>query len=90
METIQPTRHPPDLVGENATMLRLGVKVGTKACGPTVREDLMSGCKEVSFGFGLEHIWTVFQEINPTLRLLRSVGVFTRQSRRQEYRNGVL
>jgi beta-galactosidase len=58
-ETIHAARHPPDLVQEDATLLRLDVEiagVGTGACGPAVREDLMVRCRERSFGFELEHI----------------------------------
>lgn len=58
-ETIQAARHPPDLVEEDATLLRLDVEVagvGTGACGPGVREDLMVRCKDMCFGFELEYI----------------------------------
>lgn len=58
-ETIQAARHPTDLVEEDATLLRLDVEVagvGTAACGPGVREDLMVRCKDMSFGFELEYI----------------------------------
>lgn len=58
-KTIQAAKHPPDLVEEDATLLRLDVEVagvGTGACGPGVREDLMVRCKEMSFGFELESL----------------------------------
>lgn len=58
-ETLQAARHPTDLVEEEATLLRLDVEVagvGTGACGPAVREDLMVRCKDMSFGFELEYI----------------------------------
>lgn len=58
-ETIQNARHPPDLVEEDATLLRLDYKVagvGTAACGPGVREDLKVKCEEISFGFVLESV----------------------------------
>ncbi|KAG6031191.1 hypothetical protein E4U41_007652 [Claviceps citrina] len=59
-ETVQAAKHPTDLVEEDdATLLRLDVEVagvGTGACGPAVREDLMVRCKDMSFGFELEHV----------------------------------
>lgn len=50
-------RHPCDLVEEPATVLRLDARVagvGTGACGPAVREDLMVKTEELRFGFVLE------------------------------------
>ncbi|KAH7313558.1 glycosyl hydrolases family 2, TIM barrel domain-containing protein [Stachybotrys elegans] len=58
-EVVQAARHPPDLVDENATLLRLDAKVagvGTAACGPGVRDDLLVKTEEISFGFELEAI----------------------------------
>ena len=58
-DTIQKATHPPDLAEDDATLLRLDVDVagvGTGACGPAVREDLMVRCEKVSFGFSLEPI----------------------------------
>ncbi|KAG5949934.1 hypothetical protein E4U53_005633 [Claviceps sorghi] len=58
-ETVQAARHPTDLVEDDATLLRLDVEVagvGTGACGPAVREDLMVRCKDMSFGFELEYV----------------------------------
>ncbi|KAJ6444050.1 2-dehydropantoate 2-reductase [Purpureocillium lavendulum] len=55
-DTIQNAKHPIDLVEEDATLLRLDAKVagvGTAACGPGVREDLLVKCEEISFGFEL-------------------------------------
>lgn len=52
-------RHPPDLVKEDATLLRLDYKVagvGTAACGPGVREDLLVKTEEMSFKFVLESV----------------------------------
>ncbi|KAJ9132113.1 Beta-galactosidase [Pleurostoma richardsiae] len=56
-ETIQAAAHPPDLVEEDATLLRLDAKVagvGTGACGPAVREDLKVKVEPTSFAFILE------------------------------------
>lgn len=58
-QTIQDARHPPDLFEEDATLLRLDYKVagvGTAACGPGVREDLLVKVEEMSFGFVLEAV----------------------------------
>ncbi|KAK2593618.1 Beta-galactosidase (Lactase) [Conoideocrella luteorostrata] len=58
-ETIQSAKHPTDLVEEDATLLRLDVEVagvGTGACGPGVREDLLVRCRGMWFGFELEYI----------------------------------
>ncbi|KAB5578781.1 glycoside hydrolase family 2 protein [Coniochaeta sp. 2T2.1] len=58
--TVQEARHPCDLVEEDATLLRLDAKVagvGTAACGPGVREDLLVKVgQEVKFGFLLEPV----------------------------------
>ncbi|KAK0748479.1 hypothetical protein B0T21DRAFT_324201 [Apiosordaria backusii] len=57
--TIQDAKHPCDLVEEDATLLRLDHQVagvGTAACGPGVREDLLVKVdkeKEVKFSFKL-------------------------------------
>lgn len=56
-ETIQLAAHPCDLFQENATLVRLDAKVagvGTAACGPGVREDLLAKVEEMKFGFVLE------------------------------------
>ena len=58
-ETIQAARHPPDLVEEDITLLRLDTAVagvGTAACGPGVREDQLVKCEEVTYGFLLESV----------------------------------
>lgn len=58
-ETIQSARHPPDLVEEEATLLRLDYKVagvGTAACGPGPREDHLVKVEEMAFGFVLESV----------------------------------
>ncbi|KAK4194835.1 intracellular beta-galactosidase BgaD [Triangularia verruculosa] len=58
-KTIQDAKHPCDLVEENATLLRLDHQVagvGTAACGPGVREDLLVKVdkdNEVKFSFKL-------------------------------------
>lgn len=47
-ETVQAARHPTDLVDEEATLLKLDARVagvGTAACGPGVREDLLVKCE---------------------------------------------
>ncbi|KAL2161730.1 hypothetical protein VTH06DRAFT_8292 [Thermothelomyces fergusii] len=52
-------RHPCDLVPEDATLLRLDARVagvGTGACGPGVREDLLVPVNEYEFGFLLEPV----------------------------------
>lgn len=59
IETLHAARHPPDLVEEDATLLRLDYKVagvGTAACGPGVREDLLVKTEEMSFKFVLESV----------------------------------
>lgn len=56
-DTIQKAQHPPDLVEDDATLLRLDAEVsgvGTAACGPGVRPDLMAKCKETAFSFELQ------------------------------------
>lgn len=56
-ESLQGAAHPCDLVEEVATLVRLDAKVagvGTGACGPGVREDLLVGVGEMRFGFVLE------------------------------------
>lgn len=52
-------RHPCDLVEEAASVLRLDARVagvGTGACGPAVREDLLVKTEEMKFGFVLEAV----------------------------------
>lgn len=59
IENVHAARHPPDLVKEDATLLRLDYQVagvGTAACGPGVREDLLVKVKEMKFGFVLESV----------------------------------
>ncbi|KAJ4297365.1 Beta-galactosidase (Lactase) [Collariella sp. IMI 366227] len=54
---VQAAKHPCDLVEEEATLLRLDGKVagvGTGACGPAVKEDLLVPVGEMEFGFRLE------------------------------------
>jgi beta-galactosidase len=56
-QDVHAARHPNDLVEQNATLLRLDAQVsgvGSGACGPAVREDLMVKCQETSFVFELE------------------------------------
>ncbi|KAL2271378.1 hypothetical protein VTJ83DRAFT_749 [Remersonia thermophila] len=60
-ETVEKARHPCDLAGKEdaATLLRLDGKVagvGTAACGPGVREDLLVKVEEMEFGFCLEAV----------------------------------
>ncbi|KAK4031623.1 glycoside hydrolase [Parachaetomium inaequale] len=58
-EVVQAAKHPCDLVEEEATLLRLDGRVagvGTGACGPAVREDLMVPVEEMEFGFCLEAV----------------------------------
>ncbi|KIL87377.1 beta-galactosidase [Fusarium avenaceum] len=55
--TINDARHPPDLKDDDAVFIRLDAKVagvGSGACGPAVREDLMVKTEETTFGFLLE------------------------------------
>lgn len=59
IQTVHEARHPPDLVEEDATLLRLDHKVagvGTAACGPGVREDLKVEVEDIRFGFVLESV----------------------------------
>ncbi|KAL2180602.1 glycoside hydrolase family 2 protein [Thermothelomyces heterothallicus CBS 202.75] len=52
-------KHPCDLVPEDATLLRLDARVagvGTGACGPGVREDLLVPAEDYEFGFLLEPV----------------------------------
>lgn len=59
IETLHAARHPPDLVEEDATLLRLDYQVagvGTAACGPGVRDDLLVKTEELSFQFVLESV----------------------------------
>lgn len=56
-KTVEEAAHPPDLVEEDATLLRLDAQVaglGTSSCGPGVREDHLVKCEETSFEFTLE------------------------------------
>ncbi len=56
---VQAAKHPCDLVEEEATLLRLDARVagvGTAACGPGVREDLLVPVEEMEFGFCLEAV----------------------------------
>ncbi|KAK3393314.1 glycoside hydrolase family 2 protein [Podospora didyma] len=59
--TLEAASHPCDLVegAEDATILRLDAKVagvGTDACGPGVREDLLVAVEDMSFSFVLEAV----------------------------------
>jgi len=57
VESLQGAAHPCDLVEESATLVRLDAKVagvGTGACGPGVRGDLLVGVEGMRFGFVLE------------------------------------
>lgn len=56
---VQAAKHPCDLVEVEATLLRLDGRVagvGTAACGPGVREDLLVPVEEMEFGFRLEAV----------------------------------
>ncbi|KAK5658960.1 hypothetical protein OQA88_1778 [Cercophora sp. LCS_1] len=56
-DVVQKAKHPCDLVEEDATLLRLDAKVagvGTAACGPGVREDLLVKVEDIKFSFVLE------------------------------------
>lgn len=58
-EALQGAAHPCDLVEGEATLVRLDAKVaglGTAACGPGVREDLLVKVEEMRFGFVLEAV----------------------------------
>lgn len=55
-KVLETAKHPCDLIEEDASLLRLDAKVagvGTGACGPQVREDLMVKTEEMSFAFTL-------------------------------------
>ncbi|KAK0656976.1 family 2 glycosyl hydrolase [Cercophora newfieldiana] len=54
---LESAKHPCDLIEEDATLLRLDAAVagvGTAACGPGVREDLLVKVVETKFAFTLE------------------------------------
>jgi len=56
---LQDAKHPCDLVEQNATLLRLDARVagvGTAACGPGVRKDLLVKVEEMRFSFVLEAV----------------------------------
>lgn len=56
-ETIEGAKHPCDLVREDATLLNLSpfvAGVGSAACGPGVRDDLLVKVEPVTFEFVLE------------------------------------
>ncbi|KAL8302828.1 hypothetical protein RB597_002955 [Gaeumannomyces tritici] len=56
---VEEARHPCDLAEVDATLVRLDAKVagvGTAACGPGVREDLLVKVDELSFRFELERV----------------------------------
>lgn len=56
-EMLEKAKHPCDLVEDEAVFLRLDAKVagvGTAACGPGVREDLLVKAGAMKFGFLLE------------------------------------
>lgn len=56
---IENAKHPCDLVEEDATLLRLDAHVagvGTGACGPGVREDLLVAVQNLDFAFVLEPV----------------------------------
>ena len=56
-KALQDAMHPCDLVEEDATLVRLDAQVagvGTAACGPGVREDLLVKVEEMKFSFVLE------------------------------------
>ncbi|KAK4503341.1 hypothetical protein PRZ48_004256 [Zasmidium cellare] len=58
-ESIQAAKHPPDLVEEDATLLRLDANVagvGTAACGPGVNEADQVKCQPYQFEFLLETV----------------------------------
>ncbi|KXJ95171.1 intracellular beta-galactosidase BgaD [Microdochium bolleyi] len=59
VETIEGAKHPCDMVREEATLLNLSAKVagvGSAACGPGVREDLLVKFEDMEFEFVLEPI----------------------------------
>lgn len=56
-KALEEAKHPCDLVEEGGTLLRLDAKVagvGTAACGPGVREDLLVKVEEMKFSFELD------------------------------------
>lgn len=56
-DVVQKAKHPCDLVEEDATLVRLDAKVagvGTAACGPGVRDDLLAKVEDIKFSFVLE------------------------------------
>ncbi|KAF4974831.1 hypothetical protein FZEAL_8292 [Fusarium zealandicum] len=58
-ETIHAAGHPPDLVEDDATLIRLDAKVagvGSGACGPAVRDDLQVKTEDAKFGFLIQPI----------------------------------
>lgn len=59
IKSVESAKHPCDLVEEEATFLRLDASVagvGTAACGPGVREDLLVQVAEAKFTFVLESL----------------------------------
>ncbi|KAK0632692.1 beta-galactosidase [Immersiella caudata] len=57
VKVLEDAKHPCDLVEEDAILLRLDAAVagvGTAACGPGVREDLLVKVAETKFAFTLE------------------------------------
>ncbi|OAA62867.1 beta-galactosidase [Niveomyces insectorum RCEF 264] len=66
--TVEAAAHPCDLEGNELpeTLLRLDARVagvGTAACGPGVRPDLLAKVEEMSFGFCLEPLLTENQRL---------------------------
>lgn len=58
-QAIEAAKHPTDLFQDSATLLRLDAAVagvGTAACGPGVRDDMLVKCKEYKFTFQLESL----------------------------------
>ncbi|KAK0630279.1 glycoside hydrolase family 2 protein [Bombardia bombarda] len=56
---IEAAAHPCDLVEDQATLLRLDAKVagvGTAACGPGVKDDLLAKVEDMNFSFVLEAV----------------------------------
>jgi beta-galactosidase len=59
IEVVEHVKHPCDLVEEEATFVRLNAQVagvGTAACGPGVREDLLVKTAETKFSFVLQSL----------------------------------
>ncbi|KAK7422544.1 Beta-galactosidase (Lactase) [Neonectria punicea] len=59
VDNVQAAEHPPDLVEEDATLLRVDAKVagvGTAACGPGVRDDLLVKSEVTGFKFKIERV----------------------------------